>query len=148
MNIELRPCTEDDYDFCFEVKTAAMRPHIEPHWGWDEAVQASIHREHWNDRPWSLILLEGDKIGTVSIYDRRADTVRFGEFYLFPDFQRKGIGSYILGEFLADCDARGYTVELEYLKWNPVGSLYKRHGFVTYDENDIHYFLRRMPTVD
>lgn len=148
MNLELRPCNDDDYDFCWLAKKAAMGPHIAQRWGWDDALQETIHRERWNDRPWSLIILDDKKIGTLSIYDRMTDSVRFGEFYLLPHHQNRGIGTRVLEKFLADCDTTRLTVELEYLKWNPVGSLHKRHGFVTYDENDTHYFLRRVPSGD
>ena len=34
-------------------------------------------------------------------------------------------------------------VRLEYLKWNPAGSLYLRNGFVRTHETDIHVFLER-----
>jgi len=36
-------------------------------------------------------------------------------------------------------------LRLEYLKWNPVGSLYLRHGFKVVSQNDIHFFLVREP---
>jgi GNAT superfamily N-acetyltransferase len=87
----------------------------------------------------------GEKaIGTVSIHDR-SDFIRFGEFYLLSSFRKKGLGSMILSEFLKDCDRSNRAVQLEYLKWNPVGSLYKRHGFDVVSENEIHYFMVREP---
>lgn len=145
MKLELRPCTDHDYAFCWQAKKSAMGPHIESHWGWDETFQESVHRQRWQERPWSLILLDGMPIGTLSIYDRTSVSVRFGEFYLLPEWQRQGIGSRVLADFLASCDADGLTVELEYLKWNPVGSLYRRHGFTTCGETEHHYHLRREP---
>jgi hypothetical protein len=51
----------------------------------------------------------------------------------------------ILSDFLKECDRTKRPVRLEYLKWNPVGSLYKRHGFEIVAENDIHYFMVREP---
>ena len=30
-------------------------------------------------------------------------------------------------------------LRLRYLKWNPVGSLYRRHGFSIIDETEIHF---------
>jgi ribosomal protein S18 acetylase RimI-like enzyme len=51
----------------------------------------------------------------------------------------------VLSEFLKDCDRSNRAVQLEYLKWNPVGSLYKRHGFEVVSENKIHYFMVREP---
>jgi hypothetical protein len=40
-------------------------------------------------------------------------------------------------------DERPLPVRLEYLKWNPAGSLYLRNGFVRTHETDIHVFLER-----
>jgi hypothetical protein len=51
----------------------------------------------------------------------------------------------ILRDFCLECDKSHRAARLEHLKWNPVGSLYKRHGFEVISENDIHYFMERMP---
>ena len=64
---------------------------------------------------------------------------------LLPWFQRQGIGTEVLLAVLQRADADGLPVRLEYLKGNPVGSLYKRHGFAVVAENGSHYFLVRPP---
>jgi aminoglycoside 6'-N-acetyltransferase Ib len=71
--------------------------------------------------------------------------LRFGEFYLLPALQRQGLGTRILTSVLADAEAEVRTVELEHLKWNPVGSLYRRHGFVMTGESESHVFMARRP---
>jgi GNAT superfamily N-acetyltransferase len=107
------PQDEEAFRYSFEVKRAAMGPYIVAHWGWDEALQLRLHGE------------------------------RFGEFYLLPAYQRRGIGSGIIEHCLALADAQGSPVRLEYLKWNPVGALYRRHGFVTIGETEIHWLMER-----
>jgi len=144
MNHTLRPATDSDYTFAFEAKQRALGPHISARWGWQSDVQARFHRQRWAERPWCIIELDGRSIGTVSV-ERTATEMRFGEFYLLPEHQGRGIGSAVLQGVLAEADASALTVNLEYLKWNPVGSLYKRHGFVVTKENDSHYFLSRPP---
>ena len=72
--------------------------------------------------------------------------MRFGEFYVFPAYQRRGIGSVVLGLCLELADAQRMPVRLEYLKWNPVGSLYRRHGFAVVGETDIHWLMERPAT--
>lgn len=144
MGIELKEVTKSDFDFAFEAKKQAMGPHIISKWGWDEDYQLSIHKQRWNEKPWFLLSLNGENIGTVSIHHLK-DHVRFGEFYLLDQFRNKGIGTKILQKFLAECDLEGNRVVLEYLKWNPVGSLYKRNGFKITHENEIHYFMARKP---
>lgn len=144
MQITLRPASSQDFDFAFEAKRQALGPHIMARWNWDESYQLNIHRTRWNERPWSIIQSNEEAIGTVSIHEA-ADYIRFGEFYLLPSHQRKGIGSALLREVMVRADEVLLPIRLEYLKWNPVGSLYLRHGFKVISENDIHYFLEREP---
>jgi len=142
MKPTLRSATESDFEFSFEAKRQALGPHVSARWGWDEAYQIELHSKRWSERPWSIIDLNGEPIGTVSI-KRNEEHFQFGEFYLLPAFQRRGIGTHVLRSVLEEADNHALPVKLEYLKWNPVGSLYKRHGFEVVAENEIHYFLVR-----
>ena len=144
MKPSLHPATENDFAFAFEAKKNVLGPHISARWGWDEEYQLSVHRQRWREKPWFIISLNGKSIGTVSILEEPG-TLRFGEFYLLTQFQRQGIGSIILTQVLEHCGREGRTVRLQYLKWNPVGSLYKRNGFEVVSENNIHYFMVREP---
>lgn len=144
MQVSLRAATPDDLRFAFEAKRKALGPHIAARWEWDERFQKEIHRKRWEERPWSIIQGEGVAIGTVSV-DVKEDHIRFGEFYILPEYQRQGIGSKVLASVLEKSDAQSLPVKLEYLKWNPVGSLYLRHGFKVVSQNDIHFFLIREP---
>jgi ribosomal protein S18 acetylase RimI-like enzyme len=144
MNPTLRPTTNNDFAFAFEAKKDAMGSHISSRWGWDDKYQLDVHKQRWSEKPWFIVMLGEEAIGTVSIHEQ-PDFIRFGEFYLLNSFRRKGLGSMILSEFLKGCDRSQRSVRLEYLKWNPVGSLYKRHGFEVVSENEIHYFMVREP---
>ncbi|MCV2403410.1 GNAT family N-acetyltransferase [Marinomonas sp. C2222] len=144
MDITLRPALDTDIEFAFEAKRQAMGTHIEFKWGWDEVFQRSLHQQRYSEKPWFIIMLDGEPIGTLSIH-KLPEHTRFGEFYLLSKYQNKGIGSQVLSAFLEECDKYSKTVILEYLKWNPVGSLYKRYGFRVTSENDIHYFMERSP---
>ncbi|MDB4837851.1 GNAT family N-acetyltransferase, partial [Marinomonas sp.] len=128
MIMELKAATDTDIDFAFEVKRQVMGPHIQAKWGWDEGFQRTLHTQRYTEKPWFLILLNNEPVGTVSIHELPEHT-RFGKFYLLNDYRNKGIGSKVLTRFLSECDKAAKLVVLEYLKWNPVGSLYKRHGF-------------------
>jgi RimJ/RimL family protein N-acetyltransferase len=144
MNIELVPALDIDSNFAFEAKRQAMGPHISKQWGWDEAFQRKLHEQRYSEKPWFIITFDSKPIGTISIHEL-AEHTRFGEFYLLDEYRNKGIGSRILEEFLVECDEKSKCVVLEYLKWNPVGSLYKRYGFEVTSESDIHYFMKRKP---
>jgi GNAT superfamily N-acetyltransferase len=144
-SISLRAATADDFDFAFEVKRLAIGPHILARWGWDEAFQIDLHRKRWNERPWFIIELDGQAVGTLSVQELE-DHIRFGEFYLLPQHHNQGMGTELLSKVIECANALSLPIKLEYLKWNPVGSLYLRQGFQMVSENDIHYFMLREPS--
>jgi ribosomal protein S18 acetylase RimI-like enzyme len=71
--------------------------------------------------------------------------MQFGEFYILKTYRSQGIGTKVLAEALKIADRKRLETRLEYLKWNPVALLYAQHGFQIVGENEIHYFLVRLP---
>ena len=142
--IELEPLrrTAQDREFAYRLKRDALGPHVAPRWGWDEPYQRGVHRERWERKTFYRIVRDGEAIGTLAL-DEAGDCLRFGEFYIRPELQGRGLGTEVLRLVLARADAAGRPVRLEYLKWNPAGSLYRRHGFVMKGETEIHYLMER-----
>jgi GNAT superfamily N-acetyltransferase len=144
MNLTLRPARSDERDFAFEVKREAMGPHIDVKWGWDDEFQRAHHVRRWSEKTWYVVLSDNEAAGTVAL-DWLPTHLRFGEFYLLSQYRGRGLGSAVLRSALSQADVRGIETRLEFLKWNPVGRLYLRHGFRVVSENDIHYFAVRRP---
>lgn len=140
--VALRLATKDDMEFAFEVKRASLGPHITVRWGWDNELQRQFHEQRWRGRTWFIVVVEGRDAGTVAI-DETSTHIQFGEFYLLPLYQRKGIGTTILRLVITKADNHAKPVKLECLKWNPVASLYSREGFKIQSDNDTHYFFVR-----
>jgi GNAT superfamily N-acetyltransferase len=136
---------QGDADFAFEAKRAAMGPHIVKRWPWNEAFQRDLHQRHYEEKPFFEIRRARQQLGTLS-FQVLADHVRFGEFYLLPEHHGQGTGSAILAHCLAIADSLNLPVRLEYLHWNPVGSLYRRHGFAEIGGSEIHCFMERAVT--
>ena len=82
------PKDEQALRYSFEAERAAMGPCIVQRWGWDEALQMRLHGERFGEKPFFKVVRRDHTIGTVSVM-QLADHVRFGEFYLFPEFQRR-----------------------------------------------------------
>jgi GNAT superfamily N-acetyltransferase len=139
---ELRPARPDEIEFAFAVKHDAMGPHITAKWGWDEDVQRKFHATRWTQKPWSIICCDDEEVGTVSLHWQPAH-LQFGEFYILAAQRRRGLGSQVLEHAVREADARGVETRLEFLKWNPVGSLYLRHGFRGVSEDEIHFVAVR-----
>ena len=142
MSPTIRNARTDEFDFAFEVKRDAMGPHIKAKWGWDEEFQINHHAKRWSERTWSIISLGDERIGTIAL-DWKPTHLQLGEFYILAKHRGRGLGTEILEGVLAQADRRRLETRLEFLKWNPVGELYLRHGFHVVSENDIHYFAVR-----
>ncbi len=144
IQFQLLPKSVEAFRYAFAAKRAALGRYIIERWGWDEALQAQIHQIHFDEKPFFKIMQAGHDAGTLSLM-RLGDHIRFGEFYLFPEFQGKGLGTRVLRHCLALADAERMPVRLEHLKWNPVGALYRRHGFEVIGETEVHWFMERPP---
>lgn len=140
--IQIRPTTEDDAKFCYDVKKQAIGPYVAEIWGWDEAFQREFQRADFDLTRPDIVVYDDLDIGTVEV-TRHADHIHLGEFYLLPQFQRQGIGTVLLGRVLAEAREKELPVRLEVLKNNPVRSLYQRHEFVITGEREHHFWMER-----
>jgi GNAT superfamily N-acetyltransferase len=142
LRFELLPKTEAASDWAFEIKRAAMGPHIRTRWGWDEGFQRAFHGKRFQECSLSSIIQNDVAIGTVAL-TMVSDGIQLDEFYLVPSHHGRGLGTRILRHCLSLADELNRPVRLRYLKWNPVGSLYRRQGFEEVGQTDIHYLMRR-----
>jgi GNAT superfamily N-acetyltransferase len=125
-----RPAEESDRGFSFEVKRAALGPHVEQVWGWDEAVQQDFHSRAWEARRPEIIVVDGEDAGTVQLVRRDADYL-LGEFYLLPRFQGRGVGSRLLRRMLDRADAEGVPVALQASRSTPPGTCMSATDFAS-----------------
>ena len=143
-HIRLRPATQADHQFVYEVKKAALGPYIEQVFGWDEAVQQAFHAEEYHVETTQIVLHDGQPAGWVASHQEYQSLI-VEHLYLLPEYQGKGIGNQLLATVLAEADAQGCIVKLDVLKVNPARRLYERNGFVIVGENDHFYHMERQP---
>lgn len=140
---QLGPSPET-FESTFLIKRDAMRDTISAEWGWNEDVQRKFHSDRFYSKTFHGIAQNGEMIGTLSI--EVLDThLQFGEFYLLKAWRGKGMGTEILNYVTSLADQHRKIIRLEYLKWNPVGSLYHRHGFKVIGQTEIHHLMERRP---
>lgn len=140
--IQLRPATQTDSAFCYQVKKAAMEDYVTQVWGWDEAFQQEFHRRDFELRRPDVVVYEGQGIGTIEVVEHE-DHIHLGEFYLLPQFQRQGIGTRLLQQVLERAQRAGLAVRLEVLKVNPAQALYQRQGFAIVGQREHHFLMER-----
>jgi putative hydrolase of the HAD superfamily len=133
--IKIVPPAEEHHNFAFQVKKAAMGPYITQIWGWDENAQRDWAENDWINKPPQIILYGDEPIGTIRIIEND-DHISLERFYILPEFQNKGIGSYLIQEAFKRADSKNVPTKLCVLKINPAKELYLRNGFRAVSEDE------------
>jgi GNAT superfamily N-acetyltransferase len=142
--IRLIPADETYREFSYQVKKMAEGEYITSMFGWDEDVQRDFHDRAWQQQRPDIITYDGKLIGTIATIDSE-DCVEIGQFFILPEYQNKGIGTYLLQSILGKADQMSKNVTLKFLKNNPVESLYARNGFRLIDTSEILHYMERKP---
>ncbi|MFC1452255.1 GNAT family N-acetyltransferase [Verrucomicrobiota bacterium] len=141
--VALRPATEADSAFAFDVKKAALGVYVRETYGWDEEEQRRLHEQRFHAARTRIITFQGRDIGLVATREAD-DRIQFLQLFLLPEAQGKGIGSRVLGQVLGEAARTRRPVVLRVLKCNPrARAFYERHGFALTGETETHYCLER-----
>jgi GNAT superfamily N-acetyltransferase len=101
-----------------------------------------MHKEQFTPANTVLIEKDGSDIGWISRF-HYDDKIKVDEMYIIPEYQRKGIGSSLLGDTILEAKSADLPIRLRVFKINPAVRLYQRHGFQIYDEDGPFYFMER-----
>ncbi len=142
--IKLIPADETHKEFSYRVKKAAEGEYITLMFGWDENVQRDFHAKAWQQQKPDIITYDGKPIGTIATIESE-ECVEIRQFFIWPDYQSKGIGTHLLKNILDRADQSGKNVTLRFLKNNPVKSLYIRNGFRVIRTDESLYYMERKP---
>lgn len=86
----------------------------------------------------TYIIMAGDRqIGFYNGEILANGNYEVGNICIIPKYQGRGIGTSILSNILEENKDR--NIEIQYFKQNPVGKLYRKLGFVPYNETEFHY---------
>ena len=136
--ITLRPITEDDLEFLYEVYASTRQEELAvTGWSDDEKekflrmqfhAQHTHYQQHFGDADFDVILSGDTPIGRLYVY-RQPDEIRITDIALLPEHRGHGIGSGLVREVLEEAAAAGKPVRLHVEKNNPAKRLYYRMSF-------------------
>lgn len=143
MNFDLRPATEEDYDFLWRLASTTMREYVHAIWGWDDDWQEQRFRGNFAADAWRIIVADGQDAGGLQAALRPTEADLFlANLYLLPKFQNRGIGTEAVQGLLAEAQARNVPLTLNVLKSNPDAlRLYERLGLRVVGENAERFFM-------
>ena len=141
----LRPATDDDFAFLYDLHRRTIREAVEATWGWDEAYQRRRFREHFDPAESQIVVVAGRDVGVLQVEDRGTD-VSLGLIEIAPSYQGQGLGTRIIKDVLALAHGERRPVSLHVLKTNSrARRLYERLGFVLDEEREERLVMRADP---
>ena len=143
--IVLAPAQKEHYDFAYRAKKEAQGPYIAAIWGWDEDKQRWFFDRDWQEQPPMIISYADEPLGTLSVC-RDEESMEIGQFFILPQHQRQGIGTFLFRQLLQEADASDRIAKIAFLKGSPVESLYRRLGFRIVDQSETHCHMERPPS--
>ncbi len=138
----LRPATDADYDFLYQLHAATIRPAVEATWGWDDAFQQELFRSRWNPAKTQVVMVDGKMVGTLRLVENQ-DEIFLALIEIHPDHQNHGLGTTIIQDILTEAHQRSLPVLLHVLKANEAARrLYERLGFAIIEEREERYIMK------
>lgn len=128
--VELRPATDADSEFCYQLHKAAMGDYITATWGWDEQVQRDFHARGFNPARWQIITVGGADAGLLDV-EYRPGEIYLARIEIHPDHQGRGIGSRLIRALADEARQKDQDLVLDVLAVNHrAQALYRRLGLI------------------
>ena len=141
--ITLRAPRGDDASLFYDVTEQTMREHIIASGGtWDEDRRREETTEVSLDPNASVIVVGAVDAG-ILLVERSPNDLQLHILYLFPIFQRLGIGSTLVSSLQREAAERHVPLRLAVLKANPAKGFYEHFGV---EEETEHFFFMQHAT--
>ena len=152
--VALRPCVPGDVPFLRQVYATTREEERRP-LPWTEeqkrgfldmqfGAQKQHYEEHYPDCAFLVIEVDGKPAGRLYI-DRSEDGIHLLDIALLPEYRRRGIGSGLLDEILAEGRRTHRKVIIYVEHYNPARRLYDRLGFRHLDTNGVYHRMEWQP---
>lgn len=148
----LRPAAPGDAELLYEIYASTREEELAvvP---WDAstkeaflrmqfAAQDTYYRATYPQASYDLIV-SGEKVLGRLYIDRGERAWLVLDIALLPEHRRKGIGTRLLSEVLADATEAGRPVQIHVERFNPARRLYDRLGFREIADQGVYLLLER-----
>ena len=145
MDVQLVPATEADRAFCKKAHHIAYRDVISSMFAWDEKQQDAYADKDFDECALNIIQYEGHSVGVIG-WKEESDQLWFGPIFLLPEYQGKGIGSFLIKQCIDKACALKLPLRLQTLRLNTEAKrLYKKLGFRVLSFCDVYWQMEYAP---
>lgn len=138
-----RHVDDEEAEWLYQLVKEAFRDVVVRQYGtWDEASErASFDRKWLNADFVRIILLNDDRIGAVCL-ERRDTCDWLDQIVIAAEYRGQGIGTALLGQFIADARTRRKPLQLRVLHENDrARHFYEQLGFVVVEKQENHVLM-------
>ena len=146
VSFQLRPATQDDYDFMKRVGHDGLRPHVEAYRTWNQDIEDEGFRQIFDPHRQSIVVAEGVDAGYVHLVED-AEGLWIAGIYLDGPHRARGLGGAVLNQLVDQAHLEGLPIRLRVHKTNPAVTLYQRYGFQVETESETQFVMVRYPAV-
>jgi GNAT superfamily N-acetyltransferase len=152
--VGLRDAGAADVPFLFSLYCDVRGPEVAA-WGWNAEQSAIFLRMQFEaQRRWyegafpeaahHIVTWDGVPIGR-RMTAPTAEGMHLVDIALLGAYRNRGIGSWLIGQLAAECDAAGKVLGLQVLWGNPAIRLYQRLGFIGSGVEEMYIRMERPP---
>lgn len=129
-----------DMDWLYQTFKRTMQSFIKETWGWDELLQEHSFYENLPAKSFSIATLDGD-VGALNLREKE-DHLWLEMVLVLPDYQRQGIGRFMLEYAQRQARKAKKPLRLSVLKLNPARGFYRHMGFEQSDFDQWSYKMQ------
>lgn len=135
MNIVLRPYTQDDYDFVWNLHIKENADYIQRHQGVGTDIARTWFDKNIANQQGTIVEQDNQPIGCYFL-EETPEMIKLGRFFLLEELQGKGLGSRLLSDLMKDLLLLGKPVSIMVWADNPVMKFWLKKGFVPVSTTD------------
>lgn len=153
-NITFRPITPTDMEFLYQVYASTREVELEVvPWTTQEKenflrmqfnAQHVFYQEQFTQAEFKIILQNERPIGRLYI-NYQPDEIRIIDIALLFRYRRKGTGTSLLHDILAQAQMKAVPVRIHVEHNNPALNLYTRLGFRQIDIHGVYFLMEWIP---
>ncbi len=133
MEYKIREAIAEDLEILDHIYTENMKGYVEKVYLWN----ATLFRDNFIPQDYQVIEINQQLIGFTKLVTTETD-IYLAEIQIARKYQRQGIGTNIIQSIIKQAKLRQKTLWLKIVKGNPAEKLYKRLGFIVFEESLTH----------
>ncbi len=142
INYNLRPATNDDIEFIFQLRLKTMKPFFKNTHGWNDTEEREKAADELNHA--QIVMIDKKIIGVIKVIPK-INELHIHQMQILPEFQKQGLGAALIRQIIIRSEKLHIPISLFVITSSPAKRLYDRFGFVTTEMYKHHCKMCRQP---